>query len=169
MCVCVYKYIRTVYMRYSHCLLSMVKFWLVTVSWRNSHSPWVLITSRENWVARDELENGKTRISSTEETGRKSEWKDLVAGMRFRPFCPEPHSRSLTAVHRRADGDVASLYVEGELVDVHFASADHLHFLFGRDRPVVGHVHVRILRGFILLCPETQTHFTLQNLFMLRL
>lgn len=44
----------------------MVKLVRDTDSWRNSHSPCVLISSRENCVARDELENG-TNLSSLSE------------------------------------------------------------------------------------------------------
>lgn len=51
-------------------------FWKVTLvasmdSCRNSHSPWVLINSRENSVAREEFEKGKNCISSTVEGGKK--------------------------------------------------------------------------------------------------
>lgn len=65
------------------------------------------------------------------------------------------HSRSLTTMNGRTNGDVAHLRVEGELVDVHFAGADHLHVLLRRDRPVVRHVHVGILRGLVFLYPDT--------------
>ena len=64
----------------------------------------------------------------------------------------------LTRVYRRSDGDAAPLRVEGELVDVHLAGADHFDVLLIRDHPLVGHVHVRVLRGVVLLDPETQQH-----------
>lgn len=65
------------------------------------------------------------------------------------------HSRSLTTMNGRTNGDVAHLRVEGELVDVHFAGADHLHVLLRRDRPIIRHVHVGILRGLVFLYPDT--------------
>lgn len=71
----------------------------------------------------------------------------------------------LTRVYSRADGDVASLRVEGEFVDVHLTGADHLHVVFSGDRPIGGHVHVGILRGVILLYPET-TNTHKHTLFM---
>lgn len=71
------------------------------------------------------------------------------------------HTSSLTTVHCRSNGDVASLRVKGELVDVHLTGADHLHVLFGTDIPIIGYVDVLILRGVILLYPKTS-----QNLFM---
>lgn len=61
----------------------------------------------------------------------------------------------LTAVYRGSDGDVASLRVKGELVDVHPTGADHLHVLFKNDLPIARHVHVGIMRGVVLLYPET--------------
>ena len=56
----------TVYMSCSHCLMPKVKLLLEMDRWRNSHSPWDFITSRENWVARDASEKGRIRSSSTE-------------------------------------------------------------------------------------------------------
>lgn len=59
----------------------------------------------------------------------------------------------------RSNCDVTSLCVEGELVDVHLTGADHPNFLFRNHRSIVGHVHVGIRRGLILLRPETtKTH-----------
>lgn len=59
------SYVHTVYVSCSHCLSSKLKLELEMDSWRNSHSPWVFITSWEYCVARDELEEGTRRISST--------------------------------------------------------------------------------------------------------
>lgn len=75
------------------------------------------------------------------------------------PYMPHTHTHtsSLTIMYCRSNGDVASLRVKGELVDVHLTGADHPHVLFRSDHPIVGHVHVGIQRGVILLYPET-TH-----------
>lgn len=76
-CTEVPLYLHTVYMSCSHVLSWKVKLKLVTDSWRNSHSPCVLIISRENCVAREELEKGMSRNSSTEVRGEKPDLKEV--------------------------------------------------------------------------------------------
>lgn len=142
----------------SHVRSWKVKLKLVTDSWRNSHSPCVLITSRENCVARVELEKGMSRISSTEVRGEKPDLKEVKVKKNITQTSVQSHvthTSSLTTVHCRSDGDVASLCVKGELVDVHLTGADHLNVLFRTDYPIMRHEHVGIQRGVILLYPET--------------
>lgn len=101
--------LRTVYMRFSHSLFSKVILTLEMDSWRNSHSPCVFITSRENCVAREELEKGESLISSTVlRNDRKNErnvsefkqlWKQEKTHQNTHPPSPQWLAEPMVMLH----------------------------------------------------------------------
>lgn len=108
-------------------------------------------------MARAELEKGRNRISSTEVRKDGGNYTAMSLTQTVRATQTHAHTPSLTSVQRRTSRDVATLCVEGELVDVHFTGADQLHDLFRIDGPIIVYVYVGDLSSFIFVYPES-TH-----------
>ena len=60
---------------------------------------------------------------------------------------------TLTCVYGRLEGEVAALYVEGEVVNVHPAGADQHLVVLDFNIAVIVDGEVRTRRSFVLLCP----------------
>lgn len=71
---------------------------------------------------------------------------------------------ALTGVYDRLEGEVAALYVEGEIINVHPAGADqHVVILDFHVTSIVDR-EIRTRRSSVLFCPARKKHLKCVNL-----
>lgn len=127
---------------------------LVTVMSMNSHSYWVLITSRDHSVASAELACRTRLISSAGSEGKGKFLNRLTKNnVLLTNTTKRVPAFRLTRVDDRFEWEVAALDVEGEFINLHPAGADQHLVVLNLDRTIKLYGEKRTWRGFVLFYP----------------